>query len=417
MLMQQQTAHQNLPCRGSDDQIYCPLVTLHRRTATGNPAHGRMGGDHGGCAVRRRDILRLDILEREDSGAGGVTHSVFLPIVSGGGMQTYTLGIDAWEGSLEINEAEFRKGGVEFAFIRLNDMSGGHHKDTGFDKQWGEAADFIRAPYFVYNPWVSGSANYSYLRSILPAGVTAISLDVEVRYSGYSPTTYAQEVEKCIKLIRGAGMTPIIYTGGWFLGNLSYWLEYVDYWWAAYPYELYPEVTTYTTWDVIKAKLENISFWPDIIKAVPGPCALWQCSGDRYILPGTVRTLDINVFNGSPADMIARYKLPAAQVPDRLRQHEIYLPIVSTPVPEQPIEQPPAPPETILSDSLRFVALVDGQNVRAVPSVSGGQVRKLAKGEIVTASNVAGGDSWVEIAPGEWAAVRYNGTEYLRKVD
>ncbi len=86
---------------------------------------------------------------------------------------------------------------------------------------------------------------------------------------------------------------------------------------------------------------------------------------------------------------------------------------------EQPTEQPPTPPETIVSDFLRFEALVDGQNVRSIPSTSGGVAdvqRKLKKGEIVTASNVAGGDSWVEIAPGRWAAVRYGGVEYLRKV-
>src|SRR5574340_758921 len=136
-------------------------------------------------------------------------------------MDKYTLGVDVWEGSLEINEAEFRKGGVEFMFIRINDMNGGHHKDTGFDKQWAEAADFIRAPYFVYNPWVSGSQNYSYLRSILPQDVTTVALDVEVKYTGYSPTTYAQEVEACIKLMRGAGIMPIIYTAEWFKGDLS----------------------------------------------------------------------------------------------------------------------------------------------------------------------------------------------------
>jgi len=98
-------------------------------------------------------------------------------------------------------------------------------------------------------------------------------------------------------------------------------------------------------------------------------------------------------------------------------KHEVYLPIISTPVPEQPVEQPPAPPETILSDSMQFRVLTDTLNVRAVPSTSGAIIGKLAKGQVVTASNVAGGDSWIEIEPGRWAAVRYSGTEFLRKVD
>ena len=344
-------------------------------------------------------------------------YAVFLPLVSGGNVEKYTLGIDVWEGSRESDEAELRNGGVEFLFIRLNDMSGGHHKDTGFDKQWDEAADFLRAPYFVYNPWVSGAANYSYLRSVLPAGVTAVALDVEVKYIGYSPMTYAQQVEECIKLMRSAGLKPIIYTAEWFKAYLSFWLNYPEYWWARYPTSMYPASATSLTWAQLHEKIQALTWYPAPSGVIPGPCALWQCSGDRFILPGTIRTTDINLFNGTALDMIERYKLPDAQVPERLRQHEVYLPIISTPVPEQPIEQPPAPPETILSDLLQFTVLTDTLNVRAAPSTSGAIIGKLAKGQVVTASNVSGGDSWVEISPGRWAAVRYSGTEFLRKVE
>jgi GH25 family lysozyme M1 (1,4-beta-N-acetylmuramidase) len=52
------------------------------------------------------------------------------------------LGIDTWEGQLELDESALKNAGVRFMFIRLNDMNGGHHKDTGFDKQWREAAGF-----------------------------------------------------------------------------------------------------------------------------------------------------------------------------------------------------------------------------------------------------------------------------------
>ncbi len=140
-------------------------------------------------------------------------------------MNNYILGVDIWEGQLEVDEKTLLDNGVEFAFIRLNDMQGGHHKDTGFDKQWMEAINFVRAPYVVYNPWVSGAANYNYFRSILPAGITALSLDVEVKYIGYSTASYAAEVENCIRLMRANGLKPIIYSGSWFMSYLSYWLQ------------------------------------------------------------------------------------------------------------------------------------------------------------------------------------------------
>ncbi len=270
-------------------------------------------------------------------------------------MDKYTLGVDVWEGSLEINEPEFRLGGVEFAFIRINDMNGGHHKDAGFDKQWNEAGDFIRAPYFVYNPWVSGNQNYSYLRSILPAGVTTVALDVEVKYTGYSPTTYAAEVESCIKLMRGAGLKPIIYTAEWFKQYLSYWLNYVEYWWARYPYPMYPASTTTLTWEQLDAKIDALAWAPALDpKVIPGPCALWQCSGDRFIIPGTSRSTDINLFNGTPEQMITRYGFSDVQIPTRFK--------IQTPVVEKTIEERLALVENAL-DTLENVARSKGWEV------------------------------------------------------
>lgn len=235
-------------------------------------------------------------------------------------MDIYTLGVDTWEGSLEIDEAAFRAGGVEFAFIRINDMNGGHHKDAGFDKSWAEAGEFIRAPYFVYNPWVSGKHNFDFLVSILPAGVTTIAPDIEVRYTGYAPSTYAAEVRVFIDMMINAGMLPIGYTAQWFLPNLLTWPKDIEYWWARYITALYPPTTEHITWEQLKAKLAAVSFSPAVAAGIiPGPCALWQCSADRYVLPGTTRTLDINVFNGTPKDMIARYKFPDVQLPPRYK--------------------------------------------------------------------------------------------------
>lgn len=250
-----------------------------------------------------------------------------------------TLGIDVWEGQLEIDEQTILDNGVEFIIIRVNDMNGGHHKDAGFDKQWAEAENFIRAPYFVYNPWVSGGTNYNYLKSILPPGVRVVALDVEVRYTGYSPTTYAQEVEKCITLMRSAGLKPVVYTGAWFKPYLSYWLSYVDYWWARYPTALYPTTTTRITWQELKNKLADILWYPAPAGVIPGACRLWQCTADRFILPGSSRVIDVNVFNGTAKEMIEYYGFSDVQIPARLKAQPEPQPEPQPEQPEQPLEQ------------------------------------------------------------------------------
>jgi hypothetical protein len=92
----------------------------------------------------------------------------------------------------------------------------------------------------------------------------------------------------------------------WFLTYLSYWPKNVDYWWARYPYMLYPDTKTFITWEKIQSTINALGWNPDPKKLCPGTVKLWQCSADRYYLPGTNnRAMDINVFNGTTAELSA----------------------------------------------------------------------------------------------------------------
>jgi len=242
-------------------------------------------------------------------------------------VKDYTLGIDVWEGSLEIDESLLLSKGVEFNLIRLNSIDGGHHKDENFDRQWAESVNQIRIPYFVYNPWRTGAENYAWLKANLPAGVTTIAPDIEVKRDGYSPDIYAGNVDQFIRAVRADAKLPINYTGLWFLPLLAYWPQDTEYWIARYPTSMYPTTATRITWEELKVKIANLTWYPGSSTTIPGPCGLWQCSGDRFILPGTNRTTDINLFNGTVDAMITRYKLPPVQVPARLRPVVIPEPI------------------------------------------------------------------------------------------
>ena len=208
--------------------------------------------------------------------------------------------VDVWEGQLEIDEAVMKTNGVAGMVIRLNDMNGGHHMDTTFVKQWTEAKNFVRFPYFVYNPWVDGAANFTWLKSHMPADATAVALDIEVRYSGITTAVYAREVAKFLNLCRDWWQT-IIYTGQWFLPYLSSWPATADYWWAQYP-----DPVAYfggvTTWEELKLRLDRLDK-PFNQSSVPGRLMMWQVSGDYLQLPGTVRKIDVNVFYGSEEEL------------------------------------------------------------------------------------------------------------------
>lgn len=210
--------------------------------------------------------------------------------------------LDVWEGQLEVNETELKKGGIKGLIIRLNDMNGGHHIDTGFAKQWKEAGDagLLRAPYFVYNPWVTGLQNYEWLVINSPKETRTICIDIEVRRTGYDPQTYASQFASFISKCQSHFSKVVIYTGQWFLDQLSYWPTTCEYWWARYLNVLYPSTRETWSWEKLDGVLNGVVWNPG---PSPARTTLHQCSGDRIILPGTIRAVDINIFNGTEAQL------------------------------------------------------------------------------------------------------------------
>lgn len=226
--------------------------------------------------------------------------------------------VDTWEGQLEIDEAAFRAGGVAGFIVRLNDMNGGHHKDEGFDKQWAEAGGFLRTLYFVYNPWVDGGANYTWLQDHLPADCPrTILIDIEVRKAGLDPAEYGRQVKIFLKALRTAGYTPVVYTGAWFLPLVAPWPKDTDYWWAQYPGAMHPDIAQSITWEALAAKIGKLTWPPANAASCPGPVRLWQCSGDRFILPGTTRALDISIWPGDLDSLREWFGLAPEVLPTR----------------------------------------------------------------------------------------------------
>ncbi len=214
-------------------------------------------------------------------------------------MNTFSLVVDVWEGSLEIDESLLRPY-VDGFIVRLNDMNGGHHRDKTFDTQWAQVASFARSPYFVYNPWVTGRENYDWLRANMPADTKVVAVDIEVVYPNYAPAIYAQEVRNFLNLTK-LSWRPVIYTGGGFKYLLNSWPGDFDYWWAYYPDPA--KFAGVTNWAELLRVMGTMTVPPNI-GIIPGPLRLWQFC-DKLILPGTQRTTDVNLFYGTRAELYA----------------------------------------------------------------------------------------------------------------
>lgn len=221
----------------------------------------------------------------------------------------YQLLIDTWEGQAEIDEAVLKANDVAGIIVRLNNMNGGHHMDLNFQNQWDQAKAFVRAPYFVYNPWADGAANYVWLASHMPSDAKAVLLDVEVMKFDYAEATYATELQKFYNMVR-AKWTTAIYTSEGYLPMLSSWPAGAEFWWAEYPREFYTGGIFNLTWTELRVMLQKYDK-PLNASKIPGPLRMWQFSGDCLVLPGNSRIMDANVFYGSRAQLEAWLGAPS----------------------------------------------------------------------------------------------------------
>jgi GH25 family lysozyme M1 (1,4-beta-N-acetylmuramidase) len=218
-------------------------------------------------------------------------------------MNNYLLLVDTYEGDEPINEQALIANNIAGMVIRLNNMEGGHHLDANFTAQWLQAgnAGLLRVPYFVYNPWVDGQENYEWLVRYIPYEASAVMVDIEVSKPGYPPSTYAAEVARFLQ-IAGSRWKYMIYTGEAYLGLLSSWPTNADYWWAQYPNSLYPPGPEARTWAQVRAQVDALP-GPFNANKIPGRFKMWQISGDRLILPGSAKPIDVDVYPGTIGEL------------------------------------------------------------------------------------------------------------------
>lgn len=303
-------------------------------------------------------------------------------------MNSYQLMIDIWEGNpvASLDAEVLKEAGVVGAFVRLNDMGGGHHMDEQFITLWDWVNTHFECNgiYFVYNPWPTGKQNYAWLKANLPADYhRRVANDVEVAKAGYSPEVYADELGKFVAIELGEGHAVADYSGGWFTTLLSHW-PVVDSWWAAYPDIL----TNSKSWTEYKANLLKLDFatWT---RSAPHPAKLWQCTGDHCILPGMGgHAVDINAYPGSLEDL------------------RTWLGYAGT---EPGTGLEPAPTGT----GMHYEVLTPTLNIRRGPGLGYPIMGRLTAGAVVQAQDAGGSDVWIQIGDGQWVALETLGKRYL----
>jgi GH25 family lysozyme M1 (1,4-beta-N-acetylmuramidase) len=249
------------------------------------------------------------------------------------------LGIDVSHYDETVDWALLKKNGVEFAIAKVS--QGDYQRDPSAPKHLYGAhnAGLVCGVYHWCDPIRPDEAQTSFfLECLHQLPYQFICLDVEQYWSDWSgwpaqpirprkrkslkkpvrqpyrlnPFRISQNARTVASLIRKElpEKPLVIYTRTSFVEEyarpMTGWLGEYPLWLAQYP--LWRDLPVASNWSDL---LERACV-PYKLR-LPGGCSawhFWQCSGDRFLLPGISSRPDVNIFKGSQADLQAFIHTP-----------------------------------------------------------------------------------------------------------
>lgn len=294
-----------------------------------------------------------------------------------------TPGIDVsrWQG--EIDWRQVAEAGYRFAMIRAT--VGDYYTDPRFYINWNEAqeAGLLVSAYHVIVPKNTIYSQVDRLFDVLGDRRADLPLVMDVeRHDKVSRAHITACVQGCLQRAEQQdGRRPVIYTAGWFWDNPEYvipsedWAQY-DLWVANYVESL--------------DDLEDTSASEPQIPQGWSTWKFWQYT-DKATVPGVRGSANLDWFAGGYEDLVA---------------YGAQRTVNETPA--KSILEPDAPPPM----GIRARVLTD-VNVRSGPGVNYDRVGKLKEGDMITIGKIAGKEIWVEFAPGQWAALEFQGERFI----
>jgi GH25 family lysozyme M1 (1,4-beta-N-acetylmuramidase) len=241
----------------------------------------------------------------------------------------FTHGIDVSRYDERIYWSDLKQSGVEFAIVKVS--QGNYNRDPLAEShlRGAHAAGLITGIYHWCDPLCEDTSQVEYLlQCSLGLPYRMICLDVEQFWADWSAwpritvkaggsrkkkkkplylsaERISQNAHRMAEQLRLAqpGKPVVIYTRSSFIHEharpMLTWLGEYPLWLAQYPY--LRGTPANINWSDLNMLLSG-TFRPNMPTGIKA-WHLWQWSGDRFNLPGISSHPDLNVFNGSLADL------------------------------------------------------------------------------------------------------------------
>jgi lysozyme len=284
-----------------------------------------------------------------------------------------TLGVDVstYQGTLDWSTAAFD---AEFAFIKATE--GVSITDSQFSANWENAgkAAVLRSAYHYYTHDVDPVAQADHFLAVVGTGFDLpLALDLEDVKGVPPPHQLAANVKAFLDRVEEqSGRRPIIYT------MASFWMTYM------------PAVSWATDYDLWVAN------WDVTTPLLPPPWTSWKFWQFKagYKVPGKTKSVDLNWFAGSSADLQAYAASGSSAAPPA---------------------QAPAPPPAEAPSTIQVTAT--SLNVRLGPTTSAEKIGEVPEGSVLSVIDRAtdgAGNQWYGVEL--WVAGTYGGSTYVKPV-
>ncbi len=229
----------------------------------------------------------------------------------------HTLGIDVSRWQPQVDWDLLAAAGVRFAIAKASQGSASRDSALGMHLSGAQSVGMITGVYHWCDPTLNAQRQVdNFCQAVANQAFDFAAVDVEQYWSSWnewlsgkvaglaSPEQISASALAVAQGLRQACAKPVlIYTRTSFVNDYARpmldWLAGWPLWLAQYPY---PAGRIQATWEELQNDLLPTPKGPPLPKGCR-EWAFWQFSGDRFVLPGCSTALDLNLFNGTPADL------------------------------------------------------------------------------------------------------------------
>lgn len=225
--------------------------------------------------------------------------------------------VSAWQE--KVDWQVLKAGGVDFALVKAS--QGSQQKDARFKQHLdgAQAAGLLSGVYHWCDPTcrVENQIN-NFMSAVAGLSFDFCALDVEQYWCSWQEWSQHQITRKltprqistsaldtATAIRERTGKPTLIYTRASFVSDYARpmleWLSDWDLWLAFYPFD---RGRVQLEWSALAPILQHLPGSP----LLPEGCRewkFWQISGDKFVLPGCNSALDLDLFQGSLADLRA----------------------------------------------------------------------------------------------------------------